>query len=617
MTFAAVALTFLSARPASAALSISAETDKTTVEINDSLYLTLTVTGDSASVPEPALPRMDNFNVYSSGRSQNISIINGKISTSVAFTYILSPRFIGKQKIPPISVFNGKEKYLTQEIEITVTKAAATAHPPGTDQSGRPARRQPSSAETRTAMKPEDLLYLTAETDKKAAYPNEQINLTIRFYTAVPLTSNPQYVPPQFKNLISEDLPPVRNGETVVKGARYSYSEIKTALFGIEEGRASVNPASVVAQIHSESAIDPFDPNFFQQFFSMSAGQGETRRVASNPVEIRILPLPAGAPPSFNGAVGNFTLSAGPDHKEIKTGEALNLSVTVAGKGNLKILTAPKLPDMPDFKVYDTMSSLDISKTGDVIGGKKTFTTILIPKTEGRRIIPPIRFSFLDPQTRSYRELTAGPFELLVKKGDGEGKNFSFAHGGQPAGITPLASDIRYVSDRAVPPLLAAAAGRVSALPLWLNLFPAAAVLLSLWLARLNDSRLKNPLLFRFRKAGGAARAGLAAAAEKLAAGRPQEAAPLLYDSLLAYLHGKSGLKASGLTMKRALSLLREKFPDIGEHSLAEIRDLWEKLEAAHFSPGGAGPREVKDMIEKYSSLLDLLEREFKKSKRK
>ncbi|MFA6433082.1 MAG: BatD family protein [Elusimicrobiales bacterium] len=609
--YALLALLFLAAGTASAALSISAETDKKSVEINDSLYLTVTVLGDSASVPEPELPRMDNFNVYSSGRSQNISIVNGRINTSVAFTYILSPRFLGKQKIPSIPVFNGKEKYATQEIEIEVVKSAAQA----SRQQGAPGRR--AAGRTRAAdggpaaMRPEDALYLTAETDKKTAYPNEQVNLTIRFYTAVPLTSNPQYLPPQFKNLLAEDLPPVRNGETVIKGARYAYSEIKTALFGLEEGPAAVGPASVIAQVHAESEMDPFDPGFFQKFFS-GAGQGETRQVKSNSAALKILPLPEGAPASFRGAVGNFTLSAGLSPREAKTGEALNLSVTVTGTGNLKTLTAPKPPEMPDFKVYDTMSSLDISKKNDIIGGKKVFTTILIPRTEGRRTIPQIKFSFFDPQAGAYRELTAGPFEITVKKGDAEGKTFSFAHGSQAEGITPLSSDIRYVSDRARPPLAGRLAGEVSALPLWLNFFPAAAVLLSLWLARLKDFRLKNPLLFRFRRARGKARAELAAAGGELKNGRPGEAASILYDSLLSYLSDKSGCRVGGLTIKRALSLFREKFPDIGEHSLDEIRDLWEKLEGLHFSPAAATPETARDLMEKYEALLDLLEKDLK-----
>ncbi|MBU2572765.1 MAG: BatD family protein [Elusimicrobia bacterium] len=605
------ALCFCAFAPLSlyAEFSISAEVDKKTVEINDSLYLTVTVSADSASVPEPKLPRMTNFNVYSSGRSQNISIVNGKITTSVSFTYVLSPMFIGRQKIPSFSIFNGKEKALTREIDVMVVRSAA-AQAPSARQA--PAPRAGRPAARAAEVKPGDLLYLTAETDKRTAYPNEQINLTVKFYTAVPLTSNPQYLPPQFKNLIAEDLPPVRNGETVIKGTRYAYSEIKTAVFGLEEGRAQVNPATVIAQLHRDTVMDPFDPNFFQKFLSMNSRQGAKREVKSNALTLTLLPFPPGAPASFKGAAGSFAISAELDRKEIKTGEALNLSVKISGNGNLKVLTAPKLPDMPEFKVYDTMSSLDISKENDVIGGKKVFTTILIPKSAGSRTIPPVQFSFFDPAAKVYREIASKPFEITVLKGDGAGTNVSFAHGGQ-VGITPLASDIRYVSEKASPPPSAALARSISALPLWLNLIPAFIALLSFWVERMQAFRIRNPLLFRFKKAGSKAVAGLQSAREKLKSGHPAEAASILYDSLLEYLSDKSGQKVSGLTRKKTFSLLKEKFPGAGDYAMGEIGDLWENLEALHFTPDGDQPGRAKEMIEKYSVLLDMLETEFRK----
>ncbi|HOW89494.1 MAG TPA: BatD family protein, partial [Elusimicrobiales bacterium] len=330
----------MAARPLSAALSISAETDKTTLAVNDSLYLTVTVGGDSASVPEPEMPGMDGFNVYSAGRSQNISFVNGKVTSNVAFTYILSPRFIGRIKIPPISITDGAQKRSTPEMEITVVKSDASQ---SQGAQSRP-RRVRAGEGNRPGAEGGSSLFMTAETDRRAAYPNEQVNLTIRFYTSVPLTSNPQYVPPQFKNLTSEDLPPVRNGDAEIKGTRYSYSEIRVALFGIQEGQASVGPASVMAQVYNSSGIDPFDPNFFQQFFAMSAGQGETKKVASPPVALKVLPFPEGAPDSFKGAAGDFTMAAALSSREVKAGEAVNLSLTVSGRGNLRAVAAPTLP---------------------------------------------------------------------------------------------------------------------------------------------------------------------------------------------------------------------------------------------------------------------------------
>lgn len=594
--------------PAAAVLNIAADTDRNTVEIDGNLYLTVTVSGDSANVPEPDLPNMQNFNVYSSGRSQSISIINGRITTSVSFTYILTPRFLGPQTIPPIAVSTGKEKAVTPEIKINVVKATARPQP-----KARPARRpaRPSRADRAEAERGEQL-FLKAETDRKSAYPGEQINLSVKFYTAVPLSSNPQYMPPSFKNIISEDLPPARNGETDINGVRYSYSEIKSALFALAPGTAEIRPATVVAQVASTDPIDPFDPNFFQKMLAGSAAQGRSVNLATDLVRLTIKPFPAGAPKGFNGAVGDYLVTASADRAEPKAGEAVNFSITVSGRGNLKAVTAPKFPDLPDFKVFDTMSSLDVNKKGDVITGKKTFTYILVPRSEGKKTVPPIKFTFFDPKAGVYRTRATGPVTLKVKEGAPGAKSVNFGMPGA-APVKASGSDIRYASDETSGGTPALLASSVLELPWWIHSVPAALLALCFWLARFNRFKLANPLLFRFRRARSEADRDIAKAEGLLKSGKRREAVSVLYDSFLDYLSDKCGAKISALPMRKALDLIKSRFPSVQDVSLSSIRALWETLELHRYSPGAAGGEGAAELVKKYRRLLMILEKELKK----
>jgi len=603
----------LCAAPARALLTVTAGTDRDTVQIDDNLYLTVTVSGDSASVPEPKLPNMQNFNVYSSGRSQSISIINGKITTSVSFTYMLTPRFLGAQTIPSISVFNGREKAVTSELTVTVVKAAQQPKPQQPAAPRQPAARpQRPSPAARTAAVKGERIFLKAETDRKSAYPGEQINISIKFYTSVPLSSNPQYMPPSFKNLISEDLPPVRNGETEINGTRYAYSEIKAALFALAPGPAQVGPATVIAQVPAQDQIDPFDPNFFQKFMAMSGAQGRSMEFTTDLVKLDIKPLPAGAPASFGGAVGDYTVTAAADRPDARAGEAVNFSVTVSGSGNLKAVIAPKFPDLPDFKVFDTMSSLDVRKDNDVITGKKTFTYILVPRSEGRKTVPPVRFSYFDPRAGEYRELQTEPVTLTVEKGGQAAKSVNFNPGNSGAPVRASGSDIAYVSDRTGRDSLPLLSGAVLSLPWWVHTGPLALLTLSFWLARFNRFKLANPLLFRFRQARSEASRDIDEAEALIKAGKTNEAVALLYDSFLDYLSDKCGLKVSALTMKKAGELIKSRFPKATERSLGEIRELWEALELRHYSPGTAGREGAGDLAKKYSLLLEFLEKELR-----
>ncbi|MCM2267209.1 MAG: BatD family protein [Elusimicrobiales bacterium] len=599
---------------ADAALSVTAETDRNTVPIDGNLYLTVTVSGDSSSVPEPKLPNMQNFNVYDSGRSQSISIINGRITTSVSFTYILSPRFIGLQRIPAISVFNGKEKAVAPEIQINVTKAGGQQPAPAAAQPAqRPARRQSARPAAGQAQQPgAEQIFIKAEPDRRSAYPGEQINISVKFYTSVPLSSNPQYVPPSFKNLIAEDLPPVRNGETEINGVRYAYSEIKAALFALSPGPAEIKPLTVIAQIPSNEPVDPFDPNFFQNLMAMSGAQGKSKEFTTETITLDIKPLPAGAPADFNGAVGAYSVTASADRSEARTGEAVNFSVTITGNGNLKAVTAPKLPDLPDFKVFDTMSSLDVRKDGDVISGKKTFTYVLVPRAEGRRSIPSIKFSFFDPKTGAYKETRTDPVVLLVEKGAEGGKNVYFNPAATQGPVTASGSDIRYVAELAAAPALPRLAARVNRLPLWVHLPPAGLLLLAFWLARFNRFKSANPLLFRFRRARSEAFRDIEEAEDLIKAGKTNEAVSVLYDSFMDYLSDKCGEKVSALTMRKAADLIRQRFPAAGERAFEEIRELWAALELRHFSPEVSGAEGTSDLAKKYSLLIELLEKELR-----
>lgn len=615
--FIIFAASLMAAQSALASLSISAQTDRTELEITENLYLTVTISADSGSVPEPALPPMSNFNAYSSGRSQSISIINGKITTSAAFTYILTPRFIGKQTIPAISVFNGREKAMTPEIEIIVTKSGAARQTNAAQGQQQPAQQSSAArAGRQAAAKAGSPIFLKAETDRKTAYPGQQINLVIRFFTAVPLTSNPQYLPPAYKNLIFEDLPPVRNGEIAIKGTRYSYSEIKTALFGLSPGPASVSPASVIAQVQSDEQIDPFDPNFFQKFFSINGTQGATKEFKTENLALNILPLPEGAPASFTGAAGKYTISSELDRRQTRQGEAVNLSVTVSGNGSLKTITAPKLPELPDFKVFDTMSSLDIDKHDDIIGGKKVFTTVIVPRSEGSTRIPPVKFSFFDPEARAYREIETAPLELKVEKGDGDAKSFNFTQPGAQA-VSATGSDIRYVSDKANAPSYARAVRALAGVAWQVHLLPAAAFLLCLWLSSIQAFRLRNPQLFRFKGARAAAGKDINQAETELKAGRLKKAVSVLYDSFMEYLSDKTGKKVSALTTRQAGELIMERFPRTDGYYLEEIRSFWEQLEMFHFSPSSLTAQNAKDLITKYTVLIEMLEKEFKKKSQK
>ena len=441
-------LSALAGAPAAAQLSVTADVNKLTVGLHEQVVLAVTVTGPQAALPDPQMPATPGFSIYSSGRSQNFSLVNGKLSGSATHTFVLVPRAVGKTVIPPISVSQGAAKAQTEPIEIEIVAAeqgGPAARP------GQPARAQAQGR--RPAQGAQAEIFLTAGTDKKKAYVNEQLNLIVTFHFGVPLIGDVSYDAPSLSGFLSEELPQPAPRQQVLQGRPYQVMEVPRALFAAQSGRLTIGRATVRCQVRRDAlAADPTSGDFFDRFFSMGMTTPEPRTVVSEPLTLEIEPLPeAGKPKDFSGFVGSLALSAELDRYKTKVGEAVTLTVTARGAGNLKGLTEPAFPDLTAWRKYDTVSALDLGKAGGRIAGVKTFKTVLVPRVSGELVLPAMSVSYFDPQQRAYARAATRPLTIAAAPGEGGPAPVSgpaapaLTPAQPPKGLTVLGQDIRYL----------------------------------------------------------------------------------------------------------------------------------------------------------------------------
>ena len=138
--YLAITLLFLPVILSGAPVEISATIDRTTIALNQTFVYTIEISGEKAnSTGNPELPDISAFTNYlgSSGTSQNIQIVNGKMTVSKSMSFSFMATKPGQFTIPPSQInFEGKV-YKTKPIEIEITKQAT-----GKPQSGT-TRRQP------------------------------------------------------------------------------------------------------------------------------------------------------------------------------------------------------------------------------------------------------------------------------------------------------------------------------------------------------------------------------------------------------------------------------------------------------------------------------------------
>jgi hypothetical protein len=577
----------LLAGPARAAdIEVTAGLDRNAISLEESATLTIEVRGAPGNLPEPDLSGIEDFSVQGAGQSTNVTLINGRFSGSTAYTYILTPRKTGTFTIPAITIQHQGRTYRTEPLSIEVTRGQSTRSlappPPGLRHGKR--------------------LFVEAAADRKEAYVNEQITFTFRFYRAVNLLSQPNYQPPDTAGFWSEDLPPQKNYETTVDGSSYAVSELKLALFPMAPGEYTIGSARLRCRIEDFSQDDLFGDDAFRNFF----GGGREVVLATDPVKIRVLPLPAGKPAGFSGAVGSFRLEASLDKKEVPAGQPLTLTVTISGRGNIKTVEAPKIPDLPGFRRYEPTSSSRISKEGYRVQGSKTFQAMLIPDTEGQKTVPALTWSCFDPDSRNYKTLRTSPLSLVVTPGSGGSQASPGTAGGstvQPSPVRILSQDIRFIKNP--PARLEKGRKDLYLDPIFLavQFLPLAALLLLVLRLRSLERIQRHPLDFRRRRALAEARRVLRQASGHLREEGAAEFYALLSRALQEYCSGKLGLSASGLPALEIARALEEKGAPGGELCV-----LLQAADEARFSSSRPPLQRMKAHLREAGKILGRLE---------
>ena len=269
-------------------LTVRARVDRTIASLNDHVTLSIDVTGTMRQVGTPKLPPLDaDFSVYSAGSSTNMSWVNGAMTSSRTWTYRLVPKRPGAFTIGPAEVEFGGAVYSTEPIEIEIVEGEAprTASQP---------EERPSSGVESSGRE----VFITTSVDKKRAYVGEQVTLSFKFYRSVELWEQPRYQAPELTGFWVVDNPDHEEYYEVVDGIRYAVIEIRTGLFGTSAGAATVSAASLSYRERSAPVT----------FFARG---GPVRTLSTEPIEVEVVQPPAeGRPPTFAGAVGDYSLSS-------------------------------------------------------------------------------------------------------------------------------------------------------------------------------------------------------------------------------------------------------------------------------------------------------------------
>lgn len=582
-----------------AALTAYAQTDikvevHRVVEVGEQFNVTFIIEGEG-SVSDFSWTPSDDFQLLwgpQNGRSSSVQIVNGKMTKSVqnTYTYILKAVAKGKFTLPAATAKVKKNQINSSPVSIEVVE--------GRQSSQQPQQAQPQTQRQQAATGAGDI-QLDLMLSRSEAVVGEPIIATLKLYQRVNIAGFEGASFPSFNGFWSQELEAPTNIEfarETYNGQIYNAALLrKFVLIPQQAGTVTIDPAELVCLVNirvSSGGTSIFD-GFFDDYRTIR------QKVASKPVKVKVSPLPAGAPASFAGGVGEFNISAKLSKDVLKTHEAGSLIVTVSGKGNVSLLEAPKVNFPPDMEVYDTKTSDRIDKGG--LSGSKTYEFPFIPRSYGDFVIEPIKYTYYDVNAKKYVTLQTQPLNITVEKGNETESGPVIVSGVARKDVKNLGSDIRFINVKNQE-FLSKGSFFVGSAGFWIAVSLIVLLALACWfIFRKIATRRADVAGTKNRKATKMALKRLQLAGTFLKQNLYTAFYEELHKALLGFISDKLNMPASELSRDRICEALQERGVD---KSLTDtFIGILDACEFARYSPDAGN----EAMTAHYNSAIDVI----------
>ena len=372
-------------------ITFTATIDRNSCAVGDRIKLSIQLSNGQGSFGHPDFGGLTL--VGGPFESSSFNYINGKMSSTVSRTYLLTGTAPGDYTIGPAQARVGGGTLQTEPIKVHVVKGSGNAGSGGS-------AAQPQQGANRD-------LFANITLSKSKAYVGEQVTATYTLYSRYQNLELSNYDLPALTGFWAEE---IDLGNTswedqlqVINGLQYRVAVLKKQLLLPQKsGTLRIEPATLKCLVN-------------RSFFD----RGTSVDVRSNAAELRVIDLPPGQPPGFNGTVGELTMEVTTDRTDLQANDAIDLKVRFSGRANLKLLDAPAISFPTDFETYDPKVNDRITVNGGGMSGSREFQYLVIPRHEGVYTIPPVVFSYFDTRSGGYRTVSSDTLVFNVSKGDG------------------------------------------------------------------------------------------------------------------------------------------------------------------------------------------------------
>lgn len=445
--------------------SLTAILDRPSVGVGEAATLQLRFEGGGPQ-GQPVFPEIPGLSIQFAGQASEYAILNGRSSQALILSYAVTASQPGNYTIPAVRVPVDNKFVQSQPVQLIVTQNGAGA---------------------------ESIAFIKLVVSKTNVYVGELIPIEIKVYG--PVIDELQI--PSLKSdgfTIGMQAPGVRGSE-VAGNTMYTVYSFHLTVAPAKAGDIALGPAETVMRVRVKTrrrGMDLFDE-------MLGGYQTKQLQVTSETVPLHVMPLPRdNMPAGFNGALGNFQMIVTASPTNVSVGDPISLQIQIRGRGSFDTV---KLPDLgwKDFTFYAPNAAFTNSD-GLGTAGIKSFDQVVTPQRAGISQIPPLVFSFFDPNARAYKTIQGPAIPITVKAtGQGQAQPTVVADQGTPVENQRPAMDIVHI--KATPGAFATLGPPAAARPWFLGLLIAPIALwgaASLW--RQREQKLANDPRARRRR---------------------------------------------------------------------------------------------------------------------
>ena len=583
------------------------------VIVGKPFQLTYSVNQRAKDLRAPEFTDFDYIAGPYTSQSSSTSFVNGKRTSSftLTYTYTLMASKEGTFTIPPATIKVDGEQYTSNGVRISVlppdqpSNASAASQPTSNSGSGQTAKGGQTSNSTSDLS---SNIFMRTLVSKTKVHEQEAILLSYKLYFAgvdvAQLTNNTRL--PEFKGFLKQEL---EIGEIQTELEHYNGRNYQTAvlyrtlLFPQRSGDITIDPAQFEAllRVQNRAQVRSIFDDFFNSYTTA------TKALTSPGVTIHVSALPAGKPMGFSGGVGQFNISSAISSTDLQANEAVTLTLTIQGAGNMKLLKTPAVDWPEGFEVYDPKVTNNFRNSTSGVSGTKTIEYLAIPRAGGTYAIPPIQFSYYDTQADDYKTLTTPEYTLHIARSANEEANAAVVNNFvQKEDIQQLGSDIRYIYANELPEFkIRKSTVTFGTLAFWLcYLIPALLAALLFIIFRKKIKENADITRVRYKKANKVAQRRLKTAEQLLKADNKTAFFEEIERAAWTYLSDRLSIPTAQLNKENIAQILAAK--GVAEALIKDVLHVLSTAEFARYAP--TSDHAMQDIYNDTTKIINQLE---------